>query len=129
MSAAISLLGSFAEMGAVLAAVAAAAVSGIQALKSVTAKRKFTEIVKQDRLVTLEFQKFLSDDDLNDSEVRALSRALDKALKRLQEQNELNGSVTASDLRIFVKSGLASKDHRLLKEVAYAAREAELAAH
>jgi hypothetical protein len=129
MSEAILLLGSLAQMGAVLAAASAAAFSGFQARKSLTAKRKFTEIVKHDQLVTLEFRKFLSDGDLNDSEVRALSRAFDKALKRLEEQNELGGDVSASDLRIFVKAGLSSKDHRLLKEVAYAARESELAAH
>ncbi len=128
MSLAISLLGSLAEIGAAFAGISAAAVSALQAHKSVTAKRKFTEIVKHDRLVTSEFKKFLSDHDLSDSDVRALSRAFDKALKRLEEQNELSGKLSANDLRIFVRSGLAAKDHRLLKEVAFSARESDLAA-
>ena len=114
----VSILVPLIEAGSVMAAGSAVIVNLLTTIRSSRYKRKLEEIASTDRLVSAELNKFFRDQELSDAEVRAISRALKKAILRGMEQASQAEKVELYGVQSMVSSEVDTRDHRLFKELA-----------
>lgn len=117
----MSVLGSilpFLELVPALAGLTAAIVTFASTRKTLKYKKTLRRVALEDRFVKSELVKYYRDKDLTEGEVRALLRAIDRAIER--DLKDVSGDL---ELRLRGARALAleeveTKGHRLFKELA-----------
>lgn len=108
----------FLSLAPAMLGAAAAFLTFGSAVRTLKFKNTLRKVALSDRLVTAELVKYYRDRELSDSEVRALVRAIDKAIQR-----DLRGA--SGDLEMSLRGARAlaleeveTRGHRLFKELA-----------
>lgn len=118
----------FLEIGATLSALGATVITLWDTRKALRAKRTLKEVAKRDDFVSRELVKFYRDKELSDADVRALVRAMSRAIEKDIAEASIEARTSLNSAKALVLEEAGTKGHRLFKEIAEEANSRSLPA-